>query len=306
MKIVTLNGHKIKPNTVAAIGFFDGVHLAHQRLIETAIDIGRTNNLETAVITFDIHPKSILYGLDYYYITPLNRKIELIGAYDIDTLYVIEFTKEKAGLKPEEFIEYYLPNLHTLVCGFDFKFGVRGSGSVRTLQQYNLFDTVVVDEITHDGYKVGSTHIRDLINSGLVDDIHDVMGRHYSLRGEVIHGAKKGRLIGYPTANIDTGLYLVPKTGVYATMTKVDGTWYRSMSSVGHNPTLNCQVDVSVESNIFDFDREIYGEEIELLFVKRLRDELKFNSIEALIAEIDHDKVVTIEILDHFSNKSLA
>lgn len=306
MKIVTLNGTKIAPNTVAAIGFFDGVHLAHQELIQTAVKIGKEHNLETAVITFDIHPKSILYGLEYYYITPLERKMEILKEFDVDVLYIIEFTKEKASMTPEEFIEFYLPNLHTLVCGFDFKFGVRGSGNIRTLQAYHLFETVVVNEITHDGYKVGSTHIRDLINSGLVDQIYDVKGSHYSIKGPVVHGAKKGRLIGYPTANVDTGQYLVPKTGVYATMTKVHGVWHKSMSSVGHNPTLNCRVDVSVESNLFDFDEEIYGEIIEIAFIKRLRDEKKFNSMEALITEIDHDKVVTEDILRDFSDKTLA
>jgi riboflavin kinase/FMN adenylyltransferase len=297
MNVITLNGVKIKPNTVAAIGFFDGVHLAHKQLIQTAINIGKQHGYETAIITFDIHPKSILYGLDYFYITPLERKLEIFKEFDIDTIYIVEFTKEKAVLKPQEFIDYYLQNIHTLVCGFDFKFGVRGSGNVRTLQQYATFETIVVDEITYDGYKVGSTHIRDLINSGHVDQVVDVLGDYYSIRGEVIHGAKKGRMIGYPTANIDTGEYLVPKNGVYATMTKVDGVWYQSMSSIGHNPTLNCRVDVSVESNIFDFDQEIYGKTIEIRFIKRLRDELKFDSIEALIAKIDQDKVDTLDIL---------
>lgn len=306
MNIVKLNGITILPNTVAAIGFFDGVHLAHKELIQIAKDVATTNGLHSAVITFDVHPKSILYGLDYYYITPLERKIELIREFDIETLYVIEFSKEKAQLKPEEFIERYLPNLHTVVCGFDFKFGVRGSGNVQTLQQYDLFETIVVDEVTHNGYKVGSTHIRDLVNSGLVHEIDDVLGRFYSIKGEVIHGAKKGRMIGYPTANIDTGLYLVPKTGVYATMTKVGDKWYQSMSSVGHNPTLNCLVDVSVESNIFDFDEEIYGDVIEIMFIKRLRDELKFDSIEALIVEIDNDKVVSLDVLQQISDKTLA
>ena len=297
MNVITLNGVKIKPNTIAAIGFFDGVHLAHKQLIQTAINIGKQHGYETAIITFDIHPKSILYGLDYFYITPLERKLEIFKEFDIDTIYVVEFTKEKAVLKPQEFIDYYLQNIHTLVCGFDFKFGVRGSGNVRTLQQYATFETIVVDEITYDGYKVGSTHIRDLINSGHVDQVVDVLGDYYSIRGEVIHGAKKGRMIGYPTANIDTGEYLVPKNGVYATMTKVDDVWYQSMSSIGHNPTLNCRVDVSVESNIFDFDQDIYGKTIEIRFIKRLRDELKFDSIEALIAKIDQDKVDTLDIL---------
>ena len=106
-------------------------------------------------------------------------------------------------------------------------------------------------------------------------------------------------MIGYPTANINTGEYLVPKNGVYATMTKVDDVWYQSMSSVGHNPTLNCRVDVSVESNIFKFDRDIYGKIIELKFIKRLRDELKFSSVEALIAKIDQDKIDSLAVLEN-------
>ena len=130
-----------------------------------------------------------------------------------------------------------------------------------------------------------------------MDQIHDVMGDYYSVKGEVVHGAKKGRTIGYPTANIDTNEYLIPKTGVYVTKTKVAGVWYDSMSSVGHNPTLNCLVDVSVESNIFNFDEEIYGYIIELKFIKRLRDELKFDNIDDLITTIDQDKIDSIEVL---------
>lgn len=297
MKIITLNGTPIKHDTVAAIGFFDGVHLAHRALINKTIEVGRSKNMETAVITFDVHPKSVLFDLDYLYLTPLKRKIELFQEFDLDMIYVIEFNKEKASMKPSEFIENYLKNIDTIVCGFDFKFGVRGSGTVQTLQDDKRFETIVLNEVTYDGYKVGSTHIRDLIGSGLVEQVHDILGDYYSIKGEVVHGAKKGRMIGYPTANIATDDYLIPKRGVYATLTKVSGVWYESMSSIGHNPTLNCRLDISVESNIFDFDKDIYGQTIELKFIKRIRDEEKFDSMEALITQIESDKVETIKIL---------
>lgn len=297
MEVIKLNGTKIKDNSVAAIGFFDGVHIAHKKLINEMISIANKKRLRKAVITFDVHPKSILFGLDYFYITPLERKIEILKEFQIDDLYIIEFTKEKAQLKPRDFIDLYLNNLNTLVCGFDFKFGVRGSGNINTLLSHNEFDTIVVSEITLDGYKVGSTHIRDLINSGYVDQIEEVLGQYYSIKGEVIHGAKKGRTIGYPTANIDTNDYLIPKTGVYVTKTKVGDVWYDSMSSVGHNPTLNCRTDVSVESHIFDFDEDIYHQTIELMFIKRLRSELKFTSVEDLIAKIQEDEVQSKNIL---------
>lgn len=294
MKIIKLNGTPIGHNSVAAIGFFDGVHLAHKELIRKTIEIGNEKNFAKAVITFDVHPKSILFDLDYFYLTPLDRKIEILKQFDLDFIYVIEFSKEKSSLTPLEFIEMYLKNIDTIVCGFDFKFGIRGSGNVKTLLQDTRFNTVVLKEVTYDGYKVGSTHIRDLISSGQVHNVEEVLGDYYSIVGEVLHGSKKGRMIGYPTANIDTDGYLIPKGGVYVTLTRVGDTWYKSMTSVGHNPTLNCRIDLSVESNIFDFDEDIYGEIIEIKFIKRLRDEIKFSSVEALIAEIDKDKINTI------------
>lgn len=296
MEVIKLNGTRVKQNTIAAIGFFDGVHLAHKELIKKSIQIGNKKNLKKAVITFDVHPKSILFDLDYLYLTPLERKIEIFKEFDLDYIYVIEFTKEKASLTPSEFIETYLKDIDTIVCGFDFKFGVRGSGNVNTLQEDTRFKTIILNEVTFEGYKVGSTHIRDLLKSGQVDHVKEVLGDYYSVKGEVIHGAKKGRMIGYPTANVNTGNYLIPKRGVYVTLTKVKDVWYESMSSIGHNPTLNCNIDLSVESNIFNFDEEIYGEIIEIKFIKRLRDEIKFTSVEALIAKIDHDKIDSLNI----------
>ena len=254
MKVIKLNGNRVHSNSVCAIGFFDGVHNAHKELIEETIKIGNQKGLEKGVITFDVHPKSVLFDLDYKYLTPIDRKIEIFSEYDLDYIYIIVFDKQKASLHPQEFIDFYLKGIDTIVCGFDFKFGVRGSGKVETLIENDSFETVVVDEVTYDGYKVGSTHIRDLIQSGQVDKVNEILGDFYSIKGEVIHGEKKGRLIGYPTANMDTNDYLIPKTGVYVTMTKVRDIWYQSMSSVGHNPTMNCRVDVSVESHIFDFD----------------------------------------------------
>ncbi|MFW5841714.1 MAG: bifunctional riboflavin kinase/FAD synthetase [Bacillota bacterium] len=297
MEVITLNGVKIAPNTVAAIGFFDGVHKAHQTLIKTMLTIAEQHHKEKAIITFDVHPKSVLFELDYNYITPLKKKLEIFETFGVDKVYLIEFTKDKARLEPDEFIDNYLTGLDELVCGFDFKFGTRGSGNVGTIKAHPSIKAVIVDELTYDGYKIGSTHIRDLIMSGQVHHIKETMGRHYSITGEVIHGANQGRGIGYPTANIDTGDYLIPKKGVYASFTKVKGVWHPSMSSIGHNPTLNCQTNISVESYIFDFDEQIYGEVIEILFIERLRDEQKFSSVDALVAQIDEDGHRTLEIL---------
>ncbi|TVP94217.1 MAG: bifunctional riboflavin kinase/FAD synthetase [Acholeplasmatales bacterium] len=297
MTIKPLNGQTITPGTVAGIGFFDGLHRAHQVLIETTIAQARSTNRPAAVITFDVHPKSVLLDLDYQYITPIDKKIKLLKAFELDTIYVIEFDKQKASLTPKAFIDTYLHGLSALVCGFDFHFGVRGSGNVETLRAASRFATIVLEPMLHDGFKIGSTHIRDLIAGGHVDSVPETLNRFYSLEGTVIHGEKKGREIGYPTANLDTGSYLIPKKGVYATQTRRGDRWYRSMATIGHNPTLNRNNALSVETYLFDFDDNLYGETIEVRFLKRLRDEQKFPDVAALIAQIDKDAVIALDII---------
>ncbi len=297
MKIIDLKPHAIKKGTIAAIGFFDGVHKAHEVLIDKVIERGRKENLRKAVITFDDHPKSVLFDIDHYYITPFDHKIRRLQAFDLDEIYVIRFDKDVASMDPRSFIDAYLDNLSVLICGFDFKFGARASGDVGLLKSYAEFETDIVDKLTVDGYKIGSSLIRDLIRGGKVDDVPQLLGSYYRIRGNVMHGLKKGRTIDYPTANIDCGEYLIPKRGVYATMTLAEGTWYHSMSSVGFNPTLNPRDGISVESYLFDFEGELYGKPIETVFIKRLRDEKKFESAAALKAQIDQDGSTALELL---------
>ncbi len=296
MKVVKLNGNHIEPNTAAAIGFFDGVHLAHQALIQTMRSLALKHDVPSAIITFDKHPKHVLLDIDYYYITPLQDKIETLKTFDVDVVYVIEFDRQKAGMDPLDFIDSYLKPLKFLVCGFDFTFGKRASGTVDTLKTYAPFKTVVVDKLSHEGFKIGSTIIREQIRNGQVDLITETLGRHYRIKGKVIHGKKKGRTINYPTANIDVGAYLIPKRGVYASMSKIKGKWYQSMTSVGYNPTLNLNDHISVESYLFDFNDDVYGETIETVFVKRLRDEKRFHSKAALITAIQQDEAETLRL----------
>lgn len=293
MEIIRLNGNAIKPKTIAAIGFFDGVHRAHHRLLESMKTIAKTRGLHTAVITFDVHPRSVLLDVDYRYITPLEHKIECIRNHDIETLYLIAFDEQKATTPPQAFIETYLNHFEVIVCGFDFRFGNKANGTVSTLKEHGQFESYVVEEMTHDGEKIGSTQIRKRILEGRVDTLKPMLGEYYSIRGPVIHGEKQGKKIGYPTANIDTGEYLVPKTGVYAALTRVDDIWHESMASIGFNPTLNKANRLSVESYIFDFDQNIYGKTIEIRFVKWLRNEMAFDSPEALIKQIGRDAIAT-------------
>ncbi len=297
MNIAELNGKKISENTVAAIGFFDGVHKGHRALLEKTLDIAEAKGLKKAVITFDKHPKAVLADMEYRYITPLAHKLSIFERMGFDTAYLIRFDKEKAKLTSKAFIDHYLNGLDTLVCGFDFTFGAKASGSAQTLEEEGFFETFVVREQKLSEGKIGSTFIRESIEQGEVAAVMPYLGRYYSLCGKVVKGAQKGRTIRYPTANIDTGDYLVPAKGVYASRTKVRGTWHDSISSVGFNPTLNPSGSLSVESHLFDFDEDIYGETIETCFIKRIRDELRFPNADALVKRIEEDVAIAKHIL---------
>ena len=297
MAVFQLNNTSLNSNMVAAIGFFDGVHIAHQSLFVETFQYAKAHNKKPVVITFDKHPQSVIFDLEFKYMTPLKQKSEILHELGFQDVYIIEFDKNIAALKPDVFIETYLKNIHALVCGFDFKFGVGGQGSIKNLEKSAYFKTIVVEEKRLSEQKIGSSLIRDLLRAGQVDAATILLGRYYSVKGEVISGEQKGRLIGYPTANIQTGDYLIPKKGVYASKTRIKGQMYDSMTSIGHNPTLNERHPLSVETYVFNFDEMIYGSIIETFFVARLRDEEKFDSVAALIQQIDEDAKATKERL---------
>jgi riboflavin kinase/FMN adenylyltransferase len=292
-----LHPHVLNKEMIAIIGFFDGVHLAHQALLNQAITWAKEAEKIPVAITFDVHPKSVIFGLEKNYITPLPQKVKRLKKAGFDKVYVIEFNPEKSRITASQFIDDYLAGLFGLVCGFDFRFGHGGQGDITLLQSQHAFETRVLEEVRHEDQKISSSLIQDLISHGKCEEVTNLLGRYYSIEGEVIHGEKKGRLIGYPTANIDTGAFLIPEKGVYATYTRVGKRVYPSMTSVGHNPTLNAHHPLSVESYLFAFDETIYGTVIETYFVKRLRSEMKFDQVQDLIAQIDQDGIHTLEVL---------
>lgn len=292
-----LKPHSLNDSMVASIGFFDGVHRAHQSLIKKTIQLAHKANKVPVVITFDRHPKSVIFGIDFKYITPLKQKIQLLKAYGFVKVFVLPFDKALSEVDAHTFIHAYLKGVHTLVCGFDFRFGHGGKGTVQHLQNAKLFKVHVVDEIRAHEQKVSSTVIRELIEGGQMGKAHALLNRYFAIQGHVIHGEKKGRLIGYPTANIELSDTITPKNGVYATITQVDDTLHPSMTSVGHNPTLNASHPLSVESYIFAFDAMIYGKTITTFFIQRLRDEKKFDQVSELIQQIDQDAADSLTLL---------
>lgn len=294
------------PPLVMALGYFDGIHLGHQKVIKTAKKIADERHWKSAVMTFDPHPSVVLSTKHKHveHITPLEEKIRLIEELEIDYLFIVRFTSSFASLDPQEFVNQYIVGLNVqhVVAGFDFTYGKFGKGNMETMQIHsnNQFGCTTIDKLVHqDGSeKVSSTLTRKRLNEGDVTGAYDLLGRYYRTAGIVVHGEKRGRQIGFPTANIKlNGEYIVPQNGVYAVKLFVGNQWFSGVCNVGVKPTFNNPDEYkrSIEVHIIGFDQSIYGEEVIVEWHIRIRDEKKFDGIEALKAQISNDKQTAIE-----------
>jgi riboflavin kinase / FMN adenylyltransferase len=289
-----------------AVGFFDGVHLGHQQVINTAIKHAEEKGCKSAVMTFDPHPSIVLGGRNekVFYITPLEQKIEKLKELGVDTVFVVNFTSDFAKLSPEDFVEYFIKDLRVVhvTAGFDFSFGAFGKGNMELMQQIaeSDFDVTVVEKFEQEADKVSSTRIRKALQDGDMEQAHRLLGRPFEVPGIVVHGDKRGRTLGFPTANVQhhEGSF-VPSTGVYAVKILVQNEWLDGVCNVGYKPTFKDpnNKQLSIEVNIFNFDKNIYGEQVVVAWYKRIRSEQKFNGIDALIAQIEQDKQAAIDYL---------
>ncbi len=293
-----------------ALGYFDGVHLGHQKVIHEAKRQAEHNGLKSAVMTFDPHPSVILGKSEKHvqYITPLAQKIKIIEAFGIDYLFIVRFTQEFANLLPQEFIDQYVIGLNVkhVVAGFDFSYGRMGKGTMETMPFHSReqFTYTVVQKYTAGNEKVSSTRIRQYLKEGRTGDLPELLGRYYTTSGIVIHGDKRGRTIGFPTANVDIyEEYILPPLGVYAVRIMIDKNWYYGVCNVGYKPTFNKEaLRISVEVNIFNFNEDIYEKEVMVEWHQYLRKEQKFSGIDELVAQISLDKQNAIQYFKQNEN----
>lgn len=292
------------PPMVMALGYFDGVHLGHQKVIKEAKKIAGRKGLKTAVMTFDPHPSVVLGRSVQHieYITPLEDKIHVIQELGVDYLFIVHFTAEFAGLLPQEFIDDYIIglNVNHAVAGFDYTYGKMGKGTMETIQFHSRgkFEYTVVSKLSAGGEKISSTLIRSALKEGRMDTIPSLLGRNYTTAGVVAHGDKRGRTIGFPTANIETSdEYLMPPTGVYAVRVLVRDRWHLGVCNVGFKPTFKEEKakKPTVEVHIFDFSEDIYGETTVVEWHLRLRSEQKFSGIDSLVEQIGRDKQAALD-----------
>ncbi len=295
MKIIRIKNQefiKLEDEICAAIGNFDGVHLGHQILINQC----KLHNYKSAVMTFSPHPSIFLKNLpNYPLLTPIEHKIDIIDKMNIDYLIIIEFDLKLAVMPKEVFIKKMkFMNIKSCVCGYDFTFGSNALGTVKDLERE--FEFYEIPKHVFHNVRVSSTYIRELISYGNVTEASIMLGRRYSIRGKVVYGNQVGAILGFPTANIDYGIYFLPKNGVYLVKVKIDNKDdYLAMANIGYNPTLNFVEERRLEVHIMDFSGNLYGHHIEVFFYQRIRSEKKFNSKEELLDQLYKDKQYCID-----------
>jgi len=291
-------GMKEIPDTgqVLAIGDFDGVHLGHRSVLAEAARIAADKRLPLAVMTFNPHPREVL-GMEGYarYLAPIHDRMRLFEELGVDLAYVTAFDRAFARVSPEHFIDRMLVPLRidTVVVGFDFTFGHRGSGTTDTLARLceGRIGVSVVPPFYLDGQKVSSTLIRDALAAGEMDKVMRYLGRPYRISGWVVQGDQRGRSIGFPTANLDlTAPYVIPANGVYAVRVSVDGVRREGVMNIGYKPTFQREsVEPTLEVHLLDFSGDLYGRTMKVDLIGYLRPERRFASVEELTAQIRRD-----------------
>ena len=299
------------PNAIVTIGTFDGVHLGHQAVFKQMVDKARQIGGETVVITFFPHPRIVISPNDnrLRLITSQEDKIEHLRRSNIDNLIIINFTKEFSHTSSEDFIKDYVVRYiqpAILVIGYDHHFGSNRSGDFDTLSKLGMEFHFAVEKINEQDIEditISSTKIRSALQKGDIKLANKLLGYSYSTSGIVKHGDSIGRTLGFPTANISIKpeYQLIEKAGVYATIARVDGKDYPSMTYIGRRPTISNELPTSIETYIMDFDGDLYGKEIRVTFIDRVRDEMTFDKLERLKSQIQEDKANIIKILSNLN-----
>jgi riboflavin kinase/FMN adenylyltransferase len=287
-------------NPVLTIGTFDGVHLGHAKIIERLRKKAIEVDGESIIITFDPHPRFVVApnSTPIELLSTSQEKIKALQALHVDNVVIVPFTKAFSDISAEAYIrDFIVSNFHphTIIIGYDHHFGKNRQGNYQLLESVKAtygfqLEEIPVQEIEH--IAVSSTKIRAALHIGDIKKANELAGKYYTLEGVVIHGEKRGRLIGFPTANVHVGDVhkLIPANGVYAVKAYLKETVYKAMLNIGVRPTVSSSNHRSIEVNIIDFDQDIYDETLRIEFVDKLRDERKFNSIDELIAQLTIDK----------------
>lgn len=293
-------------NTCVTIGTFDGLHVGHQNILNVLINIAKEKKLQSTVVSFDPHPRRVVKdSYDIKILTTIDEKIEILEALGIDNFYLINFTTEFSQQSSDEFVKNYITgrfDAKHVVVGHDHKFGKNRGGDAQALNklgsQYG-FGVTSVDAVKLDDEIISSSNIRKALINGNIEKANAFLGRSYSMKGEVVTGAKRGRILGFPTANLSVGSTnkLIPQNGVYAVGCELNGEKLNGVMNIGYRPTFDDTTELVPEVHLFNFNRLIYGETLKINFIQRIRAEKKFASKEDLINQIELDKKEAAKVL---------
>jgi riboflavin kinase/FMN adenylyltransferase len=283
-------------NNVIALGNFDGVHKGHVEVIKTAVNIAKSNNVPSSIMTFEPHPIRLFKpGVSYYRLTSADKKAEIFEGLGVDFLYRVNFNRDFSKITARQFIEDILLNKMAashVVTGSDFIFGYNKGGNVETLEEFSQkhgFGYTKVEEIG-DGERFSSSKIRNELKQANLEKAVAMLGRNYVISGKIIKGDNRGHSIGFPTVNVEMGEYLRPKYGVYAVNIVIEGgsAIYKGVANLGVKPTFN-GTEESLEVHIFDFNQDVYGKIADVEFLRYVRGEKKFNNADELVVQIQKD-----------------
>lgn len=307
----SIEGIGFNSNSVVTVGTFDGMHVAHQRILDTLVGKVKGIGSRSIVITFKPHPQEILGKGKVELLMTEEERVQMMSELGIDEICLLRFDRDFSLVTAEDFlakIVYEKIGLHELVLGYNHTFGHRAQGTVefaRKVGERVGFKVDFVGAVSIDGMTASSSNIKRLLREGALASAEKMLGRPYSLEGFVVRGDGRGKLLGYPTANlrlVDERL-LVPSFGVYIVEVVIQSDKFVGLASIGVRPTFEEDGAVTVEVWIVDFDRDIYGKRIKVSFIHRLREELKFDSADQLIAQMDQDKKIMSEYLVGTLNK---
>jgi riboflavin kinase/FMN adenylyltransferase len=282
--------------TVLTLGVFDGLHLGHQAIMKTVVERAKAIDSVPTVITFDPHPRAVLHPENAPpLLQTLDQRLANFEVLGIEQAIVIHFDKNFASQDAEIFLRdivYERLQAREVFLGKGFAFGKNRGGNIELLKKMSEqlgFFADEVSEVTLRGQRISSSKIRQLLADGEVNLARRMLGRPYGVEGQIVRGDQRGRTIGFPTANLKPHNRVIPKYGVYATANLIDGVWRRSITNVGVRPTFEGDKEPSIESYIFDFDGDLYGDVLRVRFLHRIRDERKFNGIDELKNQIAKD-----------------
>jgi riboflavin kinase/FMN adenylyltransferase len=294
--------------SIVTVGVFDGLHIGHQAVIQQVLTQSEKFNLASLVLTFDPPPLAFLAPERCPpALTTLSKKIEILDQLGVDGVVFARFDAYLQQMSPDAFVQQVLlQRLHAkqVIIGYDWQFGKGRSGNAEALRQLGdqyQFSVMIVGPVQLHGMPVHSTRVREAIAGGNLNLVSDLLGRRYSIMGEIVLGDGRGRQIGFPTANIDAGNQMLPPSGVYAIQVKLEGRMFNGVMNMGTRPTFDGE-EFQIETHLFDFEQMVYGKKMEIFFIEKIRDERRFPNPEILVNQIKQDVATAKAILNQMKD----